>query len=212
VERYVASSAAPSSAKESQTNLQDEIAKAIAERLRVTLDALKGDRLVEQAPPNVEAYQVLENAQNPKALPDGSLLCFRLNAPRQYQMSRFCCSSRARGSGTFRSSRTRFGVCVEAVPQAPLLSWLLLLVALSRRRRLPPPVLMGVFRHLVIITRPSSQPMGPGLTACAAMGASGTVGKRSAAKEKGCPLSSSARFGLLHWGRWLPRVVVGGPR
>src|SRR4030095_8177843 len=37
-------------------DIQDEIAKAIAERLRVTLEGDKGDRLVEQATPNVEAY------------------------------------------------------------------------------------------------------------------------------------------------------------
>lgn len=37
---------------------QDQIAKAIAERLRVTLGGVKDDRLVEQATPNVEAYQI----------------------------------------------------------------------------------------------------------------------------------------------------------
>jgi tetratricopeptide (TPR) repeat protein len=39
-------------------DVQDEIAKAIAERLRVTLAGVKGDRLVERATPNVEAYQL----------------------------------------------------------------------------------------------------------------------------------------------------------
>jgi serine/threonine-protein kinase len=39
-------------------DVQDEIAKAIAERLRVTLAGGKGDRLVEQATTNVEAYQL----------------------------------------------------------------------------------------------------------------------------------------------------------
>jgi serine/threonine protein kinase/Tfp pilus assembly protein PilF len=39
-------------------DVQDEIAKAIAERLKVTLAGLKDDRLVEQATPNVEAYQL----------------------------------------------------------------------------------------------------------------------------------------------------------
>lgn len=38
-------------------DVQDEIAKAIAERLRVTL-GMKGDRLVEQATPNIDAYQL----------------------------------------------------------------------------------------------------------------------------------------------------------
>ena len=38
--------------------MQDEIAKAIAERLRVTLAGGKDDRLVEQATTNVEAYQL----------------------------------------------------------------------------------------------------------------------------------------------------------
>ena len=38
-------------------DVQDEIAKAIAERLRVTLAGGKGDRLVAQATTNVEAYQ-----------------------------------------------------------------------------------------------------------------------------------------------------------
>src|SRR4029077_18074446 len=37
---------------------QDEIAKAIAERLRVTLAGGKDDRLVEQATTNIEAYQL----------------------------------------------------------------------------------------------------------------------------------------------------------
>jgi serine/threonine protein kinase len=37
-------------------DVQDEIAKAVAERLRVTLAA--GDRLVEQATPNIEAYEL----------------------------------------------------------------------------------------------------------------------------------------------------------
>ena len=39
-------------------NVQDEIAKAIAERLKVTLAGAKDDRLVEPATPNVEAYQL----------------------------------------------------------------------------------------------------------------------------------------------------------
>jgi TolB-like protein/Tfp pilus assembly protein PilF len=39
-------------------DVQDEIAKAIAERLRVTLAGVKDDRLVEQATKNVEAYQL----------------------------------------------------------------------------------------------------------------------------------------------------------
>ena len=39
-------------------DVQDEIAKAIAERLRVTLAGGKGDRLVAQATTNVEAYQL----------------------------------------------------------------------------------------------------------------------------------------------------------
>ena len=39
-------------------DVQDEIAKAIAERLRVTLAGAKDDRLVEQATTNVEAYQL----------------------------------------------------------------------------------------------------------------------------------------------------------
>jgi len=39
-------------------DVQDEIARAIAERLRVTLAAGKGDRLVAQATTNVEAYQL----------------------------------------------------------------------------------------------------------------------------------------------------------
>ena len=39
-------------------DVQDEIAKAIAERLRVTLAAGKDDRLVEQATANIEAYQL----------------------------------------------------------------------------------------------------------------------------------------------------------
>jgi TolB-like protein/Flp pilus assembly protein TadD len=39
-------------------DVQDEIAKAIAERLRVTLVGGKDDRLVEQATPNIEAYQL----------------------------------------------------------------------------------------------------------------------------------------------------------
>jgi serine/threonine-protein kinase len=39
-------------------DVQDEIAKAIAERLRVTLAGGKGDRLVEQATTNIEAYQL----------------------------------------------------------------------------------------------------------------------------------------------------------
>jgi len=39
-------------------DVQDEIAKAIAERLKVTLAAVKDDRLVEQATPNIEAYQL----------------------------------------------------------------------------------------------------------------------------------------------------------
>ena len=39
-------------------DVQDEIAKAIAERLRVTLADGKGDRLVAQATTNVEAYQL----------------------------------------------------------------------------------------------------------------------------------------------------------
>ena len=39
-------------------DVQDEIAKAIAERLRVTLAGGKDDRLVEQATTNVEAYQL----------------------------------------------------------------------------------------------------------------------------------------------------------
>ena len=38
-------------------DMQDEIAKAIAERLRLTLAGSKGDRLVAQATTNVEAYQ-----------------------------------------------------------------------------------------------------------------------------------------------------------
>ena len=38
--------------------MQDEIAKAIAERLRVTLGGGKDDRLVEQATTNIEAYQL----------------------------------------------------------------------------------------------------------------------------------------------------------
>ena len=38
-------------------DVQDEIAKAIAERLRVTLAGGKDDRLVEQATTNIEAYQ-----------------------------------------------------------------------------------------------------------------------------------------------------------
>ena len=38
-------------------DVQDEIAKSIAERLRVTLVGGKDDRLVEQATPNIEAYQ-----------------------------------------------------------------------------------------------------------------------------------------------------------
>ena len=39
-------------------DVQDEIAKAIAERLRVTLIGGKDDRLVEQATTNIEAYQI----------------------------------------------------------------------------------------------------------------------------------------------------------
>ena len=39
-------------------DVQDEIAKAIAERLRVTLGGGKADRLVEQATTNIEAYQL----------------------------------------------------------------------------------------------------------------------------------------------------------
>ena len=39
-------------------DVQDEIAKAIAERLKVTLSGAKGERLVEQATPNLEAYQL----------------------------------------------------------------------------------------------------------------------------------------------------------
>ena len=39
-------------------DVQDEIAKAIAERLRVTLAGGKADRLVEQATTNIEAYQL----------------------------------------------------------------------------------------------------------------------------------------------------------
>ena len=39
-------------------DVQDEIAKAIAERLRVTLASGKDDRLVEQATANIEAYQL----------------------------------------------------------------------------------------------------------------------------------------------------------
>ena len=39
-------------------DVQDEIAKAIAERLRVTLAGDKDDRLVEQATTNIEAYQL----------------------------------------------------------------------------------------------------------------------------------------------------------
>src|SRR5688572_2938201 len=39
-------------------DVQDEIAKAIAERLKVTLTGGKDDRLVEQATTNVEAYQL----------------------------------------------------------------------------------------------------------------------------------------------------------
>ena len=39
-------------------DVQDEIAKAIAERLRVTLAGVKDDRLVAQATPNIEAYQL----------------------------------------------------------------------------------------------------------------------------------------------------------
>jgi adenylate cyclase len=39
-------------------DIQDEIAKAIVEKLRVTLAGLKDDRLVEQATKNVEAYQL----------------------------------------------------------------------------------------------------------------------------------------------------------
>ena len=39
-------------------DVQDEIAKAIAERLRVTLAGIKPDRLVEQGTTNVEAYQL----------------------------------------------------------------------------------------------------------------------------------------------------------
>jgi len=39
-------------------DVQDEIAKAIAERLRVTLAGVKDNRLVEQATPNIEAYQL----------------------------------------------------------------------------------------------------------------------------------------------------------
>src|ERR1700726_653634 len=39
-------------------DVQDEIAKAIADRLRVTLTGIRGDRLAEQATPNVEAYQL----------------------------------------------------------------------------------------------------------------------------------------------------------
>ena len=39
-------------------DVQDEIAKAIAERLRVTLAGGKDDRLVEQATANIEAYQL----------------------------------------------------------------------------------------------------------------------------------------------------------
>ena len=39
-------------------DVQDEIAKAIAERLRVTLVGGKDDRLVEQATANIEAYQL----------------------------------------------------------------------------------------------------------------------------------------------------------
>ena len=39
-------------------DIQDEIAKAIVEKLRVTLAGVKDDRLVEQATKNVEAYQL----------------------------------------------------------------------------------------------------------------------------------------------------------
>src|SRR5262249_24457375 len=39
-------------------DVQDEIAKAVAERLRVSLAGARGKRLVEQATPNVEAYQL----------------------------------------------------------------------------------------------------------------------------------------------------------
>jgi TolB-like protein/Tfp pilus assembly protein PilF/predicted Ser/Thr protein kinase len=39
-------------------DVQDEIAKAIAERLRVTLEGVRSDRLVEQATSNIEAYQL----------------------------------------------------------------------------------------------------------------------------------------------------------
>jgi hypothetical protein len=43
--------------------VQDEIAKAIAERLRVTLAGGKDDRLVEQATTNIEAYQARQFPQ-----------------------------------------------------------------------------------------------------------------------------------------------------
>ena len=39
-------------------DVQDEIAKAIAERLRVTLAGGEDDRLVEQPTTNIEAYQL----------------------------------------------------------------------------------------------------------------------------------------------------------
>jgi len=39
-------------------DVQDEIARAVAERLRVSLVGAKGERLVEQATPNLEAYQL----------------------------------------------------------------------------------------------------------------------------------------------------------
>jgi TolB-like protein/Tfp pilus assembly protein PilF len=39
-------------------DVQDEIANAIAERLKVTLAAAKGERIAEQATPNIEAYQI----------------------------------------------------------------------------------------------------------------------------------------------------------
>src|SRR5205085_6263020 len=39
-------------------DVQDEIAKAIADRLRVTLGTVRADRLIEQATANVEAYQL----------------------------------------------------------------------------------------------------------------------------------------------------------
>jgi TolB-like protein len=73
-------------------DVQDQIAKAIAERLRVTLAGGKDDRLVEPATTNVEAYQTLlerpraaqparrEHSGGARPVPEGSRTRSRLFA------------------------------------------------------------------------------------------------------------------------------------